>query len=284
MGRFGSYDGTVLAYREVGVGAPLVCVPGGPGRAGEYLGDLGGLSATRTLLVLDNRGTGESAVPANPDSYHMDRLVHDVEAFRAHLGLETVDLLGHSAAAGVTALYAATHPDRIARLVQVTPNTSPAGVRPTEEELEQAVARRAGEPWFDEALPALRAWVRAETYEETAAHRVAANPFFYGRWTDSARAHAAADPLQRSIPATTGFWEGPEPDTAMVREALRGLDAPVLVLAGELDLGPTPDVAREYAAVFPQGELVVLPDAGHFPWVDDPARFAATVEDFLAGA
>jgi pimeloyl-ACP methyl ester carboxylesterase len=212
----------------------------------------------------------------------MDRLVHDVEAFRKHLGLAAVDLLGHSAAASVTTLYAATHPDRIAHLVQVTPATSAAGVRPTEEAYEAAVARRAGEPWFDDALPALRAWVQADTYEETVRHRVSANPFFYGAWTEAARAHAAADPLQRSVPATTGFWEGPEPDTAMVRAALRGLDAPVLVLAGELDLAP-PEVAREYAAVFPQGELVVQPDAGHFPWVDDPGWFAAAVEDFLAG-
>jgi pimeloyl-ACP methyl ester carboxylesterase len=244
---------------------------------------LGGLSGTRRLLVLDNRGTGESAVPVDPDSYRMDRLVHDVEAFRKHLGLAAVDLLGHSAAASVTTLYAATHPDRIAHLVQVTPNTSAAGVRLTEEAYEEAVARRAGEPWFDDALPALRAWEQAETYEETVRHRVAASPFFYGPWTEAARAHAAADPLQRSVPATIGFRESPEPDTGMVRTALRGLDAPVLVLAGELDLSPSPAVAREYAAAFPQGELVVQPDAGHFPWVDDPAWFAAAVEGFLAG-
>ena len=36
-------------------------------------------------------------------------------------------------------------------------------------------------------------------------------------------------------------------------------------------------VARSY----PAGELVVLPGAGHFPWVDGPA-FAAVVESFLA--
>src|SRR4029450_2944157 len=49
------------------VGAPpLVCLPGGPGRAADYLGDLGGLSAHRQLVLLDNRGTGASATPAAP--------------------------------------------------------------------------------------------------------------------------------------------------------------------------------------------------------------------------
>lgn len=41
MARFASYDGTQIGYRVLGAGPPLVCLPGGPGRASEYLGDLG---------------------------------------------------------------------------------------------------------------------------------------------------------------------------------------------------------------------------------------------------
>src|SRR4249920_248158 len=44
---FASYDGTEIGYRVLGNGPPLVCLPGGPGRAAEYLGDLGGVSAAR---------------------------------------------------------------------------------------------------------------------------------------------------------------------------------------------------------------------------------------------
>jgi pimeloyl-ACP methyl ester carboxylesterase len=44
MRHFRSWDGTELAYRTVGSGPPLVCIPGGPGQAVEYLGELGGLS------------------------------------------------------------------------------------------------------------------------------------------------------------------------------------------------------------------------------------------------
>jgi pimeloyl-ACP methyl ester carboxylesterase len=38
MRRFRSWDGTELAYRVAGSGPPLVCIPGGPGQAVEYLG------------------------------------------------------------------------------------------------------------------------------------------------------------------------------------------------------------------------------------------------------
>jgi len=53
MGRFASYDGTEIGYRVRGDGQPLVCLPGGPARAGEYLGDLGGLDRQRRLPVGD---------------------------------------------------------------------------------------------------------------------------------------------------------------------------------------------------------------------------------------
>jgi pimeloyl-ACP methyl ester carboxylesterase len=84
MRRFRSRDGTDLAYRVVGSGPLLVCVPGGPGQAVAYLGDLGGLSTYRTLVLLDNRGTGWSERPQDARTYRVDRLVQDVEALRGH--------------------------------------------------------------------------------------------------------------------------------------------------------------------------------------------------------
>ncbi|GGY42141.1 hypothetical protein GCM10010384_56240 [Streptomyces djakartensis] len=51
-----------------------------------YLGNLGGLSAHRTLIRLDLRGTGRSAVPPDPASYRCDRQVADVAALREESG------------------------------------------------------------------------------------------------------------------------------------------------------------------------------------------------------
>jgi hypothetical protein len=87
MARFASYDGTQIGYRALGAGPPLVCLPGGPGRTSEYLGDLGGLSRSRQLIMPDTRGTGESADASDPLSYRCDRLAGDVEPLRAHLRL-----------------------------------------------------------------------------------------------------------------------------------------------------------------------------------------------------
>jgi pimeloyl-ACP methyl ester carboxylesterase len=63
MAIFDGADRTRLTYHQAGEGRPLICVPGGPMQASAYLGDLGGLSAHRRLVLLDLRGTGASAIP-----------------------------------------------------------------------------------------------------------------------------------------------------------------------------------------------------------------------------
>ncbi|MFE8948914.1 alpha/beta fold hydrolase [Streptomyces sp. NPDC007856] len=269
-------DGTRLAYHLRGDGEPLVVLPGGPMRASAYLGDLGGLPAHRRLALLDLRGTGDSALPADPATYRCDHMVEDVEAWRAHMGLEHMDLLAHSAGAALAMLYAARHPQRIRRLLLITPNPSALGLRATPEDRLAAARLRADEPWFAQAFPALRAWLAGEAdFDDVFL------PFFYGRWDDAARAHTDAEPEQTNEMAGERYFaEGAfTPDAT--RTALAALTAPVLVLAGELDGGPRPELARRAAEAFPNAEVAVQPGAGHYPWLDDPEWFLQRTLAFL---
>lgn len=282
--RFRSYDDTELAYHVVGIGPPLVCVPGGPARASSYLGDLGGLSRQRTLILFDQRGTGESDEPTDPATYRCDRLVDDLEALRVHLGLDRMDLLGHSAGGSVVQLYAARFPHRVARLVLVTPSLRAVGLTPVG--VAEALAARSGEWWYADAKAAFDAYskaVKAGTPSAQLAGRwPAVAPFLYGRWDERARAHSEADAWERSHPGTDNFYAGFDPDVPAIHAALKGLDAPVQIIAGELDLTPTPASADQLAALFAHAEVTVLSGCGHYPWLDDPVGFTRAVLDFLA--
>ncbi|QES51604.1 alpha/beta hydrolase [Streptomyces venezuelae] len=279
---FTTYDGTELSYRTTGEGEPLVCLPGGPMRAAEYLGDLGGLAATRQLILPDLRGTGDSAVPADPATYRVDRQVADVEALRRHLGLDRMDLLAHSAGALLAQLYAAAHPQRLRRLVLVTPNATAVGLLATAEDRLAAVRLRAGTEPYDTAASAYARFLAGETVDDALWELI--EPVFYGRWDETARAHAAAGDRQQNEPAAD-VYAGPGAfDPPATRAALRTLTARVLVLSGEYDGNPRPELADRLAALFPNGTRDTQPGAGHFPWLDDPEWFAARVERFLAAA
>ncbi|MCG6494267.1 alpha/beta fold hydrolase [Kitasatospora sp. A2-31] len=275
-----SYDGTRLAFRTLGDGPPLLCLPGGPGRAAEYLGDLGGLSAHRTLILPDTRGTGASGTPAAAATYRVDRLVADVEALRRHLGLDRVDLLGRSAGGSLAMLYAAAHPDRLDSLTLVAPSFAAVGL-PSDTGAEEVIAARAAEPWHAEAATAYRHVKAANTFAEAAPYRFAFEPLMYGRWDDTARAHAAADPAQRALPVSEHYYQGYTPDSEGLRRRLGALSCPVLLLVGEFDLWPTAQSAAGAASLLPGVALAVQPDAGHYPWLDDPQAFTATVAGFL---
>jgi pimeloyl-ACP methyl ester carboxylesterase len=277
---FASYDGTRIGYRILGDGPPLVCLPGGPGRAAEYLGDLGGLSASRQLVLLDPRGVGLSADPADPASFRVDRLVNDVESLRGHLGLDRMDLLGHSAGGVLATLYAAARPQHLSALLLITPGLATVGVDDSEEQFRAALARRAAEPWYPAALAAMEQLMAGS--QSMQAFR-ASRPFLYGRWDQVAQAHATMGVSERHQAARHGFFGGATIDVPATRAALTKLTAPVLLYAGAEDPMVTPAVVREAAPLFNDATVVVQPQAGHFPWIDGSAAFAAAVGSFLSG-
>lgn len=275
MTTFAADDGTLLAYREEGSGPPLICHAGGPGLPGDTFDDLGGLTANRTLILLDQRGTGRSAFPDDPYSFTPDQLASDVEALRRHLGLDTVELLGHSAGGKVAQVYASRFPERIGALILVC---SWLGSPPdAEAERADIRGRRAGEAWYAEAIEAQEALPYARPAERAMLERMT-RPFWYGRWDETAQAHATRNDGMVNLRFAAAFQRAPVPELHLDQ-----VQAPVLVVGGALDALTPPACSRELAERFPAGQLEILDGAGHFPWVDDPAAFRTVVAEFLDG-
>lgn len=278
MPAFSAADGTELAYHVHGEGIPLLCVPGGAMRASAYLGDLGGLSAHRQLIMLDLRGTGDSAIPEDPGSYRCDRLVDDVAALQDHLGLDGCDLLGHSAGGNIAVQYATRHRGRVNKLALITPSGRSAGLDPDAEMRRQIVKLRQDEPWFAGAAAAFERIAGGAGSDDD---WEAIDPFFYGRWDAAAQAHSAAGQEQTNEFAVLAFAAEGAFDPPATRAALAAFGRPALVLAGGVDLQWPPQALAEFAALFPAARFIVQPGAGHYPWLDDAAWFVSAVTTFL---
>jgi pimeloyl-ACP methyl ester carboxylesterase len=264
MGIFRNLDRVGLAYHGE-ADDPLICLPGGPMQASSYLGGL----PLDNVIRLDLRGTGDSEKAA---LYRVDRQVQDVEALREHLDLDQISLLGHSAGGTLAILYALRFPRHVKELVLVAPSPRVVGIDVSDSDRREVALRRSGEPWYAEAIKGFEEiWAGNVTPEAFAK----ISPFWHGRWDDAAR---ALDDHPRNHEAAQEFYAEGAFDPQKVREELKNLYVPTVLIAGELDVALPPKRAQEYADLFPRAQLVVQPGAGHFPWVDDPEAFAAAVQ------
>ena len=104
-------------------GKPLVVINGGPGFDHTQLLVMPAawdkLAQNRPVVFYDQRGTGRSFAlkPGAPDT--LEDQVADLEALRAQLKAETIDVAGHSSGGYIAMAYAARHPTHISRLVLV---------------------------------------------------------------------------------------------------------------------------------------------------------------------
>jgi proline iminopeptidase len=266
MGTFETFDGVRLTYHGEAAD-PLICLPGGPMQASSYLAGIG----LENTIRLDLRGTGESE-EAVTETYRVDRQVDDVEALRRHLGLEKLSLLGHSAGGTLAILYAIRYPRHVEELVLVAPSPRAVGIDVTDADRREVALQRKDEPWFDEAIKWFEEiWagnLTAEAFQGIA-------PFWHGRWDAAAR--ALDDHPDNEVAAQEYYADGAI-DPSAVRAALKTLDLPTILVAGEYDVALPPKCAQEYVSYFANARLVVQQGAGHCPWLDDPAAFTGAVQ------
>lgn len=98
--RFDSFDGTRLAWRELGEGRPVVLIHGYFSNATinwiKYGHAARIAEAGFRVIMPDLRAHGDSAKPHDAASYPPDVLMRDGFALIAHLGLSDYDLVGYS--------------------------------------------------------------------------------------------------------------------------------------------------------------------------------------------
>ena len=274
---FTTPDGLTLAYERRGSGALLVCHPGGPGGSAAEFRDFAGLDDTFELVLLCPRGSLGSD-PA--DDYSLASYVGDVEALREHLGVEQLDLLGFSHGGCVAIAYAAAHPGRVRRLLLV--DTLAVWGEEAEAAMQRGVEARSGEAWFADAAKAIE---KEQAGEFASAAELIANlqrqiPLYFHRWEGNEQAgrELAADFAEAKPLHHFNTVEFPTLD---LRDELRSIEAPTLVVVGDDDFICGPVCADAIVRELSNGQLVTIPEAGHLVYVEQPEAFRAALNAFL---
>jgi pimeloyl-ACP methyl ester carboxylesterase len=264
-----------LAYRREGSGAPLVCHPGGPGFSGSTLTDLGGLAESFELILVDPRGTGRTP---KPQSYGEDEYVADLEELRGDLGLEQIDLLGHSHGGFVALAYAATYPERVRRLVLAA--TAPCFAREYRAAID-AVWDASEDPTVPPARAARERRLSSTDLPPDEIVRLAMieHRLFFARPEGAAVIGPIFMREPPNLEALAYFNREVAPRFDL-RPRLPAITAETLVVTGDHDFFGAL-AADDIVAGIPAARSVVLAGAGHYLWVDQPDAFRTEVRQFL---
>jgi pimeloyl-ACP methyl ester carboxylesterase len=256
-------------------GDPIVVLAGGAARHPDYLGNLDFLGTGVRRIVPHLRGVGRSPAASTEHGGSWWNQADDVEALRTHLGLERLTLVAHSAGTRIALAYAASYPDRIERLVLLTPPAHYLVDEPSD--VEALAARRVGEPEFDRAMRLLAQAPYLSSDEAFTEWQQATAPAGYASWGPMEQAHSRVGGWNAA--AVAAFFAGDAPTD--IPQRIAALEAPVLVIAGADDCltGLNPVVAL--AKLFPNGQSSVIADCGHYPWVERPMELTAIVTAFL---
>ena len=248
-----------LEYSDFGSGSPVVLLHGFPLDRTIWQGQHG-LADRYRVITPDLRGHGQS--PAPEGAYTMEELAGDVLALLDRLKIERAVLMGHSMGGYVALAAWALAPARFSALGLIA---SHAGAD-TEEgrQNRRALAAKVGKVGATAADEAMSRKLFAPAVAEN----------------DSRLQRVRELILKTNIHGIQGALEGMalRPDRTLL---LPAISVPFLMLAGAVDQVIPPEKTKGVAAAVPNSRLVIIPDAGHMPMIEQPLATTTAIREFL---
>jgi proline iminopeptidase len=287
-----------LYVREVGQGDPVVVLHGGWGAEHSYLlNAIKGLETRFRFIFYDQRGSLRS--PCKLEFISEEKHVQDLETLRKELKLEKLTIFAHSNGTRLAMLYLQKYPERVKTLVLAgaLPAQSgsylPAGLQSAQKEANAAFSRFIERPEVHTAY--LKAGLDIEK------QRTSAKPLenksakqMMELWRISFAAGNLYDLKHlKEVTANNRFWNE-EAANAATKTSTRDNDFvpllarhpyPVTVINGDHDLAEFGNwyySSKEFRAAAPKVEVVILKNAGHIMWIDDPAGFRKSLKKGLS--
>ena len=244
-------------YRDSqGSGVPVVFLHAATGSSQVWEHQFPAFTAAGyRVIAYDRRGYGRSTV--NPAGTQPGTGADDLLALVDHLRVERFHLLGTAAGGGIALDFALSFPQRLRSLVIAN---AVGGVQ--DEDYLELSQRIRPAPQFDALPPDVR---------ELGPSYRAANPSGTQHWLELARTSRAAGspPVAQTTRNRITF------------ASLEAIRVPTLLLTGDADLYAPPAVLRLFAVRIKNSESLVLTEAGHSAYWEQPEAFNRAVMNFI---
>jgi len=259
-------NGIKIAYGVRGSGPPLVLIMGYRLSSLAWpLDFIDALADRFTVVLFDNRGTGSSEKPTL--GYEISNMARDLGGLLDHLEIPRANVLGYSMGGAIAQDFVRQFPDRVLRLVLCA--TTCGGPRATYASPSIVRVMRELDGLKPEEV-ARRIWRVTYSPGYRANHR-----------------KLAEDQMRREIAAPTPLHAADLQFQAFAEfdcsEALPKVEAPTLVLTGDLDELVSPQNSRLIASLIPRASRIVIPGCGHRMMWEATDECVEFVTEFLTG-
>jgi len=212
---------------------------------------------TFTFVFPDVRGYGEAV--DMPGEFTLDEVARDVLRLVDELGWDSFCVVGHSMGGKAAQRVLADAPDRVRKLVGISP--VPASGVPFDE---------AGAALFRDAIgnPAARRTIID----------VGTGGRYHNVWLDQMVGHSVRRSTAAAFAGYLDSWSGTD-----FHDEVVGLTTPLKTIVGAHDPDLTAGVMRAtFLAWYPNCELETIADAGHYAVDETPVLLAASLDAFLS--
>ena len=218
------------------------------------------------VIAKDRLGWGKSSKPDIP--YSINLWASNTARLMDHLGIEQAALVGHSIGGQMVTRFAFLYPERITHLVTVnqvglTDRRGGRGFEPLTGEID-------ADPDMDDVYASLLRWAernyvkwRPDYLEHM---RIRYGQRLSGDW-----------PRMAYIGTLTGHMRGMD----TVVNDWQYIETPTLILGGEADYPAYAEESRNAAGIFPNGDVILIPNVGHNPHEEAPDKVNAELIRFL---
>jgi proline iminopeptidase len=281
-------DGAARLYvTAFGHGSPVIVLHGGPGNDFNYLVDaLRPQTGKHRFTFYDQRGSLLSPVAPNAqNTLTAKNMVDDLDLLRRTMHIDKVTIFAHSWGTLLALMYYQAHPDHVANLVLVAsfpPRTPPGSgfaglvksMRPrqkalTDRPVVETAEKLAGVSGPERSLTPQQSSTRkrielaaSNIYHIERWHRFQGEGVYYNEEVDS----AIGDSLPDSFDVSSTFVAHP---------------VPVTVIKGVEDYLDPGGISWNYLLQTSPITIDKIPEASHYPWIDDPALFQRDIERAL---
>jgi pimeloyl-ACP methyl ester carboxylesterase len=212
-----------------------------------------------TYAFMDLRGYGERLRVAG--EFTIAEAAADAIALAGELGWDQFSVVGHSMGGKIAHQILLQAPERVRKLIGINP--VPANAVPMDEQGWELFSGAAANPGN-----------RAAIIDFTTGSKL--TPTFVNLVVQHSVENSTVDAFAAYLQA----WA--KSDFSDAAKSQPDTRTPVKVIVGVNDPALSADVMEQtWLVFFPEGEMTILPDAGHYPMFESPVSLVTSIEEFL---